>query len=97
MTPRGHTIAYQIWAYANPRGWDCTSNEVADALGLDRRAVARVAGLQKWTERFRANAETAQTREMAFSRGVTRNVGSTNAFVTRLDRADINLDREAAE
>jgi hypothetical protein len=52
MTPRAEALAFRIWAYASPRGWDCTAGEIADAIGIDYRAIGRVCAAKGWgTER----------------------------------------------
>jgi hypothetical protein len=48
-------LAYRIYCYANPLGWDCTATEVADAIRSTPRAVAKVASLKGWSGRLRTN------------------------------------------
>ena len=54
MTPRTMALRYMIWAYAKPKGWDVTYNEVADALGVSVHVVGCIARDAGWVERFRA-------------------------------------------
>ena len=46
-------LAFRVWAYAHPRGWDCTAGEVADALGVSNQAVRGVVVRKHWLGRFR--------------------------------------------
>lgn len=57
MKPKAEALAYRIWAYCEPRGWDCLVTEVADALGDAMPAVRRVCGLKGWTPRMRVSAK----------------------------------------
>jgi hypothetical protein len=55
MTPP-HIMAlrYRIWAYCEPRGWDVTHREVADALGLDNwRTVTHAIAGTSWPNKMR--------------------------------------------
>ena len=52
--PRTEAMAYRIWGYAAPRGWDCETREVADALGVSPASVGAVARRKGWTNRFRS-------------------------------------------
>ncbi|MCF7725757.1 hypothetical protein [Sulfitobacter sp. M22] len=53
MTPRGHAIAFRIWQFCRPLGWDCTRREIADALGLHVGTVAHVVAAKGWDGRLR--------------------------------------------
>jgi len=53
MTPRTMALRYRIWAYASPRGWDCTLAEVADALGETIPTVNGISIRAGWASRFR--------------------------------------------
>lgn len=45
---------YRIYCYANPKEWDVTIREVADALGLDMHRVRALCQHAGWTKRFRS-------------------------------------------
>lgn len=51
MTPHMEALAYRIWAYANPRDWDCSYAEIADGTGISYGMVARVITEKQWTGR----------------------------------------------
>lgn len=53
MTPRTEAIAFRLWAFASPRGWDCTPLEAADALGEPWRSIAVAIRCKGWATRFR--------------------------------------------
>ena len=55
MNPKTHALRYRIWAYAAPRGWDVTTAEVADALGVSTGTVGQVIRGTNWAERFRGS------------------------------------------
>jgi hypothetical protein len=57
MTPRAMALAYRIWCYAEPLGWDCTVREIAEALGVGNRAVSHMAEVKGWTNRFRGRMD----------------------------------------
>jgi len=90
MTPRGHTIAYQIWAYANPRGWDCTIAECADAIGVNRLLVGRIVHAKDWSSRFRG--------VVTYQRGVTGQMWvSVFPNLTKLESTDLRKSVELPE
>ena len=49
-------LAYRIWAYCEPLGWDCTVRNVADALGVHWNAVRRISAINGWGNRFRSTS-----------------------------------------
>lgn len=53
LSPRTEGLAYRIWAVANPRGWDMTEAEIAEALGVSQPAVRRACQLKGWGTRLR--------------------------------------------
>jgi hypothetical protein len=55
MTPRSEALAFRIWAYCEPRGWDVTSPEIAEALGEPMPRVRLVCAMKGWTIRLRAS------------------------------------------
>lgn len=65
MTPRGHAIAFRIWQYCRPLGWDCTRREIADALDLHVGTVASVVEKKGWDVRLRTPVRQRHWRESA--------------------------------
>ena len=65
MTPRTEAIAYRVWAYAAPRGWNVTIVEVAEEIGVEWQSVRSVMVHKKWIGRLR-NGSTTQD---AFTHG----------------------------
>jgi hypothetical protein len=55
--PRSQALAYRIWGYADPREWDVTLAEVADALGEPVPAVRAVIVSRQWANRMRRPAQ----------------------------------------
>lgn len=53
MTPRTAALAYRIWAYASPRGWDVTIPEIAEALDVSWRHVSGALQRKGWNSRVR--------------------------------------------
>ena len=53
MTPRSEAIAFRIWAYATPLGWDCTVNEIAEELGVHVNQVKEICRVKGWRSRLR--------------------------------------------
>ena len=53
MNPKTETIAYRIWAYCTPLGWNCTVNDIASALGISVGKVASILGHKGWQTRLR--------------------------------------------
>jgi hypothetical protein len=57
LSPRAEALAFRVWQFAEPLGWDCTTTEVADAIRSTPAAVRRVGYLKGWTARFRRTAD----------------------------------------
>jgi len=71
LSPRSEALAYRIWAYANPLGWDCTLAELADALGAKFASVRVVVSMKGWSGRLRAEGvDTSFCRVHGFGLGV---------------------------
>ena len=46
-------LAYRIWAYCEPRAWDCTIPEIADELGVSFQRVQKRLLHSGWLDRVR--------------------------------------------
>ena len=68
-TPRTEAIAFRMWAYCEPLGWNCTFGEVAEHLGVNIKSVVSVATMRKWTDRMRGNPEPAHYRAVTHGFG----------------------------
>lgn len=53
MNPRTETIAFRIWAYCTPVGWDRTMRQIADDLDLDVPVVRGIMQAKRWSHRAR--------------------------------------------
>lgn len=73
-SPRTETIAYRIWGYAKPIGWDCTSTDIADALDLTAASVRRVIHLKGWGNRVRCNVKSKPIKPASGFDGVSAGV-----------------------
>ena len=51
MTPHMEALAYRIWAYANPREWECSYANIADGTGISEDMVAQVIRAKGWQGR----------------------------------------------
>lgn len=54
LSPRSEALAYRIWAYANPLGWDCTLSELSEALDAKFASVRNVVSMKGWIGRLRS-------------------------------------------
>lgn len=85
--PRTEALAYRIWAYASPRGWDVTGKDIAEALDLSFGVVGMVLQAKGWHNRTRAGAPlgllgTGGAAMLASERYTLRDMG--------LDRPHVN-------
>ena len=62
MTPATQALAYRIWHYCTPRGWNCTHTEVADALGEAQTLVTGAVRAKDWGNRFRTSKRDVPPR-----------------------------------
>lgn len=51
--PKSEALAFRIWAYASPLGWDCTINDIAEELDEKVRRVGRICQNKGWLSRLR--------------------------------------------
>ena len=52
-SPRVEALAYRIWAYAEPMGWNVTSRDIADETGIPWQHVVSIVARRNWTTRLR--------------------------------------------
>ena len=53
MNPRTEAIAFRIWQYAAPKGWDVTLRDIADAVGVGLMTVRNILRYKGWAGRVR--------------------------------------------
>lgn len=53
MSPATEALAFRIWAYASPRGWDVTAWDIAQALDESIQRVQYAITAKGWRERVR--------------------------------------------
>lgn len=53
MSAYQDAIAFRIWQFADPLGWDCTRAEIASALGLSLGTIHIVCAKRGWSNRLR--------------------------------------------
>lgn len=53
MSPRTEALAYRIWCYADPRGWDVTLHDVAEAVGCNYHTALNICRYKGWLGRTR--------------------------------------------
>jgi hypothetical protein len=70
MSLRTEVLAFRIWAFAYPRGWDCTLQELADALDESAARIRAVCQVKKWNSRLRGAG--AQYNDLHGVRGAAR-------------------------
>lgn len=54
MSPQSEALAFRIWAYAEPFGWNVTASQIADALGVSYQRIAGICRRKGWLGRLRA-------------------------------------------
>lgn len=59
MNPKSEALAYRIWAYASPLGWDCTVKDIADELGESWQRVMSICRHRGWIGRLRHESPTS--------------------------------------
>jgi hypothetical protein len=53
MNPRSAALAFRIWRYAEPLGWDCTVAEIADDLREPVQRVRAICQHRGWNRKLR--------------------------------------------
>lgn len=54
MNIRTEALAYRIWGFANPKQWDCTIHDIAEALRETPQRVSAVCSRKLWSSRLRS-------------------------------------------
>lgn len=87
MNVKLEVLAFRIYQYAHPKGWDCLMSDVADALNVSLSSVRYVSTVKGWNSRFRvARADTtAHFGSFNFKNAHDEEV---NRFVDRADNDD---------
>lgn len=58
---RREALAFRVWAYCTPKGWDVTYQEVADEMGLHVNSIITLAQRKGWLGRFRTSSAAGRT------------------------------------
>ncbi len=53
ISPSSEALAFRIWAYAHPKGWDVLLTDVAKDLNVSIAQVRWVVTAKRWNSRFR--------------------------------------------
>jgi len=69
LSPRSETLAFRIWSYAGPRGWDLTLQELADGLGETMEKVRSICMLKRWGGRLRVTSCDVNASASSIYRG----------------------------
>lgn len=64
-SPRAMALAYRIWGYASPRGWNVTADELADALDETPQQIGVTVRRMGWANRLRASEAVAKRDQRA--------------------------------
>lgn len=56
MTPRQQALAFRIWQYCQPLGWNVTTIELANALEQSRYTIHSILRAKGWSNRVRSLA-----------------------------------------
>lgn len=54
MSIKAQALAFRVWQVAEPIGWDCTTQDVARAVGVYHLQVCKVVKAKGWQSRFRS-------------------------------------------
>lgn len=69
LSPKSEALAYRIWAYCEPRGWNVTVAEIAEGIETPQTRVQSVVGHKGWAGRLRATVSRQRTRTAFEIRG----------------------------
>ncbi len=62
LSPKSEALAYRIWAYCEPRGWNVTPREIGDEIGICASHVVQLLWRKGWHTRVRADSRKARTQ-----------------------------------
>lgn len=72
LSPRTQALAYRIWAYCEPLGWDASVRDIAEALGEPISAISGTVGIKGWHTRLRAPEQSGELGYRAHSPHMAR-------------------------
>ncbi len=53
FNPKAEALAFRIWAYAEPLGWNCSILEISEALSVSPQRVSGMCQSKNWLQRLR--------------------------------------------
>lgn len=53
LDPKRETLAFRIWQYCKPIGWNATAIEIGNAIGASYQSVSGVLVAKGWANRVR--------------------------------------------
>jgi predicted secreted protein len=65
--PVSAALAFRIWRYAEPLGWDCTAAEIADALGEPINRIVAICRHRGWNHKLRKVTRDERTDDWRYS------------------------------
>jgi hypothetical protein len=78
FNPRSAALAFRIWRYAEPLGWDCTVAEIADELRESTQTVNNICWRRGWNRKLRTVTRTDgcnnSTAAYGFSEAATHSI-----------------------
>ncbi len=81
MTPRTQALAYRIWAFATPKGWNVTAYDIAEALEVEVARVHYILAEKGWNARTRnAKSEPLYATLGSAQRGRDHNISVAMAY-----------------
>lgn len=67
-SPKAEAAAYRIWCYAEPRGWNVSVTEIAEALDESPKRVGSICNHRGWLSRMRRDTPGRAQRQHEFLR-----------------------------
>jgi hypothetical protein len=56
MNVKTEALAFRIWAFAKPKGWDCTIYDIADFVRETPQRIVGVCRVKGWNGRLRSSS-----------------------------------------
>ena len=62
VSAKTQAVLYRIWAFAEPRGWDCTVTEIAEHLNMSASHIGSILKCKaEWRNRLRVSERSVRT------------------------------------
>lgn len=80
MTPANEALAYRIWAFCEPLGWNVSVKDIAEEMGCSWQRARTICQHRRWLNRLRKDADKEYAHKARTSGFVERQLDALNRW-----------------